>query len=580
MSRKHSIFVVYGLIAAVGVGGIALAVVLVVRGSGRDGFSAEEVREIAGIKGEAERLAVAGRLAEAHAKYQQIEQRVAGRRIRESAVWDLTERAKSDQDRVYSLLLSEMEANLVARTSAATRPTTRYFVVGNQPPKEEYPSRLLGETRPSEGVGAQGVRIATTQQVNPLEIFRPFLERATEPSPRPSPGVPGEGGRGVPGEGEMRLEKRAASGPSTQPARGLVVGPIPGPREEVRDEQIGEAIAKGVNFLLQQFKGDQIAIEKHIDHTQLEGMNALVVYSLLQSGQAIADARLSIQGPQMSALVERMKDHLMLVEAATPKAPVTYARSLRAAALAVHNRPQDREVLKGDVEYLVKGHADGAYTYNDKIGRFDKVQTNELPTREENQENKWMGELPAGTNFYIEPGKTGRILLHNGEKPVPRLPALPYPSAGLPGFKNVNPREMYEEPPGLPWDNSNSQYGLLGVWSGAEVGVEAPANYWTIVDQHWKRWQLGTGEWEYDGTEKRGYYAMTVAGIASLFITYDFVEAPALGAQVGREPFSANLAAGLKWLEMGDNAINVEQGKVYYRGYNLFGLQRVGRASG
>src|SRR5258705_10114990 len=73
---------------------------------------------------------------------------------------------------------------------------------------------------------------------------------------------------------------------------------------------------------------------------------------------------------------------------------------------------------------------------------------------------------------------------------------------------------------------------------------------------------------------------MTVAGIASLFITYDFVEAPALGASVGREPFSANLAAALKWLEMGNNAVNIDQGKVFYRGYNLFGLQRVGRAAG
>src|SRR5204862_2132095 len=141
-----------------------------------------------------------------------------------------------------------------------------------------------------------------------------------------------------------------------------------------------------------QYKADQSALDKQIDKTQLEGMNALVVYALLQSGQAISDPRLSIQNPQMSGLVERMKDHLMLVEAASPRAPVTYARSLRAAALAVQNRPEDREVLKADVDYLVKAHSDGAYTYNDKIGRFDKVKTNQPPNREENQGLKWIGE--------------------------------------------------------------------------------------------------------------------------------------------------------------------------------------------
>jgi len=560
LMRKNLTHALYAAVAVL----VIAVIVLVLRTGGRDAFTPEQVQEIAAIKGEAERLALAGKLAEAHAKYQQIEQRMAGRRIRESAVWDLTERAKADQDRVYSLLLSEMEARLVASAAAATRLTTRYIVVGNPPPAEEYPSKLLPATQPAIA--------ATTQSANPFEILRPLFNRVAEPSPQRSPGVPVEGA--------MRSQSRPATQASTQPSRTLAIAPISPPRESVTDEQIGQAIQKGVSFLLQQFKADQIAVDKQIDKTQLEGMNALVVYALLQSGQAISDPRLNIQSSQMSGLVERMKDHLMLVEAASPKAPVTYARSLRAAALAVNNRPQDREVLKADVDYLVKAHADGAYTYNDKIGRFDKVKTNEPPARQDNPGLKWIGKLPSRSLFYIDPQKSQRILLHNGEKPVPGLPMPPTPSPGMPGFRNMDPRERYQEPPGLPWDNSNSQYGLMGVWAGAEAGIEVPGNYWAIVDQHWKRWQLQTGEWEYDGTEKRGYYAMTVAGIASLFITYDFVEAPALGAAVGREPFSANLAAGLKWLEMGNNAVNVEQGKIYYRGYNLFGLGRVGRASG
>src|SRR5438128_769193 len=48
-------------------------------------------------------------------------------------------------------------------------------------------------------------------------------------------------------------------------------------------------------------------------------------------------------------------------------APLTYARSLRACALAQFNRPQDREVLAEDVDWLIHAASDGAYTYDDSF---------------------------------------------------------------------------------------------------------------------------------------------------------------------------------------------------------------------
>src|SRR4051812_6225534 len=178
MVRKNSILALCGAVAALAIVVIALVIVLT-RGGGRDAFTAEQVKEIAAIKGEAERLAIEGKLAEAHAKYQQIEQRVAGRRIRESAGWDLTERAKAGQDRVFTLLLSEMESKLVARNAAATRPSTRYIVVGNSPPTEEYPSKLLPATQP--------VAVASSQPASPFEILRPLFNRAADSSPATRP---------------------------------------------------------------------------------------------------------------------------------------------------------------------------------------------------------------------------------------------------------------------------------------------------------------------------------------------------------------------------------------------------------
>src|SRR5687767_14774811 len=69
----------YGTIAALGVAVLLLVVMLLLRSRPGD-FSYEQVQEIAKTKAEAERLAVEGKLAESHAKYQQIEQLIAGRR--------------------------------------------------------------------------------------------------------------------------------------------------------------------------------------------------------------------------------------------------------------------------------------------------------------------------------------------------------------------------------------------------------------------------------------------------------------------------------------------------------------------
>jgi hypothetical protein len=76
------------------------------------------------------------------------------------------------------------------------------------------------------------------------------------------------------------------------------------------------------------------------------------------------------------------------------------------------------------------------------------------------------------------------------------------------------------------WDNSNSQYGLLGVWSGAEVGAEVPQSYWLQVQNHWYECQNVGGDWGYlRAGSGSGTLSMTVAGLASLFVTHDQDEA-------------------------------------------------------
>ena len=166
--------------------------------------------------------------------------------------------------------------------------------------------------------------------------------------------------------------------------------------------------------------------------------------------------------------------------------------------------------------------------------------------------------------------------------PPPQTPRTQVPDSGargpIPVPENKLPplRISFE----FPWDNSNSQYGLLGVWAGAEAGMEVPDAYWKLVEQHWLGCELKTGEWAYKPSEVQGYFAMTCAGVASLLVTHDYLDAPMLRGAVGRPPYSRGLAAGLGWLDQGDNAVNVPNPQTHYMGYDLFGIERVGLASG
>jgi hypothetical protein len=81
--------------------------------------------------------------------------------------------------------------------------------------------------------------------------------------------------------------------------------------------------------------------------------------------------------------------------------------------------------------------------------------------------------------------------------------------------------------------------------------------------------------------DRTGYLSMTCGGVASLWVTYDWLVAPKARGQVGREPMTPNLAAGMRWLETSDNCVTTPiPGKTHYPGYDLFGLERVGLASG
>ena len=189
----------------------------------------------------------------------------------------------------------------------------------------------------------------------------------------------------------------------------------------VTDAAVEDSIKRGVQYLIDQFDGDQIPVDDR--YTKMhDGVDCLVVYALLTSGLAVDDPRLQPQQPFMKAAIAAMKKFQLR------DGPAVYGRALRAAALAVHNRSEDHIALNTDVAWLRNAHRFGAYSYDNNV--------------------------PA----------------------------------------NVDKNSF--------WDNSNSQYGLLGVWAGAETGIEIDHTYWEYVQKHWVETQLPEGQWCYNAWEK------------------------------------------------------------------------------
>ncbi len=117
-----------------------------------------------------------------------------------------------------------------------------------------------------------------------------------------------------------------------------------------------------------QFKDGQIAQGTDVSPAFHQGLNALCVYALLNSGQAVRDPRLLPTSDFMRRLIDNMKFHPMATDRDRPQSPVVYARSLRAAALALYTRPEDMDELRDDVQWLVDASVEGAYSYDDRLG--------------------------------------------------------------------------------------------------------------------------------------------------------------------------------------------------------------------
>ena len=280
----------------------------------------------------------------------------------------------------------------------------------------------------------------------------------------------------------------------------------PAAQAEDLDDKIGKSLDTGVTYLLNQFANGRLK-RYSPNEPPTAGMDALAVYALLHAGEATHDLRLSPNTTLVAQMLDALKQMPMDHEVST------YSRSLRAAALGVYHRSEDKNALRDDCTWLIADSHNGAYSYDPP---------------------------PPG-------GRGGGAV-----------------GSALSRFTGG-------------WDNSNSQYGALGVWAALEAGVEVPNSYWTAVQKHWLSCQLPDGEWAYTGYGAMGRLSMTVAGITTLLVTEDQLDARAVITTLGHEPYTPALTRGLNWLEAGNNSVRLPNN---WRTYNLFGLERAALASG
>lgn len=129
------------------------------------------------------------------------------------------------------------------------------------------------------------------------------------------------------------------------------------------------------------------------------------------------------------------------------------------------------------------------------------------------------------------------------------------------------------------WDNSCTQYGVLGIWAAARAGFHPGDKFWNTMSKHFRQCQNADGGWSYTGNSS-STPNMATAGLASLFLVFDMYHAKSCYSQADPRTFATGEAAEvLKSVERGMDWLGTAQGNKA-DGYYLYGIERTGVASG
>lgn len=130
------------------------------------------------------------------------------------------------------------------------------------------------------------------------------------------------------------------------------------------------------------------------------------------------------------------------------------------------------------------------------------------------------------------------------------------------------------------WDNSCTQYGVLGIWAAERAGFRAGDAFWEKMSKHFRKFQNKDGGWGY--VANSGSSAnMATAGLASMFLVFDnhhgrkgfySAESPRTFDRGPAAEVLETIARGMQWLGKSEG----DRSNSYY----LYGIERTGVASG
>jgi hypothetical protein len=334
--------------------------------------------DLLALKSEAEALAIQGKLTEAHEKYRKLQQLWATRDIQDGLMWDIMERAKVDQDRIYTMLLNRMAPAVPDPRPGTTMSDGTVIPGGNEGGSGEGSAGVPG----ADNAVPRGAYPPTYNGSGALDLSVPKAAPTgptSEPAAgeKPAPPDARTAGANDAAPAAPTPTPEPAPQPQTKPQLQRTAAPANAPPPNiVSDAEVGESLKRGIDYLIPQLKDGRLEEQPGLTPSKQAGLDALCVYALLTSGQAMKDPRLDVHGDFLKKCLDDLRSFDLRTKANTPQQHITYARSLRAAALAVYNRPEDRKVLKEDVDWLVAAAVDGAYTYDDQ---FTKGQSASAP---------------------------------------------------------------------------------------------------------------------------------------------------------------------------------------------------------
>lgn len=134
---------------------------------------------------------------------------------------------------------------------------------------------------------------------------------------------------------------------------------------------------------------------------------------------------------------------------------------------------------------------------------------------------------------------------------------------------------------GKTYSLSRSQYGVLGMWAAAQMGVPVSPDFWKITEQAWINAQQPDGGWKYKVESRyQSTPGITAVGVATLYITQDYLHANQ-GLGCTGNVTSPAIDKGMQW--MVDHFDQVATDQTYDRDFpyaTLYAVERIGVASG